>query len=344
MLHLRNNRSAITYTPIDTINQIHEGLAMAHIEKQKHYHPRYRSLFWPMILIGVGTAWLLYNAGIFTTEHLSVIFKLWPLLLVAIGLDLLFGRQSPSRGATIGLAFVGFILALMYIGPSINLGSNVEYHHYALDVPSDGAEHLTLNLETGADTVNITSLEDSNNIFESDIWYLGELSVDQYTRDGEAMVSFEQTGISLPFGIAPDNQEGKGWNISINQNIPTAIDFNGGVGQTTMDLSQLYVTDVKLNMGVGSLDITLPSPQESYTLDINGGVGQTTVDVPDDIALQVIVSTGIGDIELPPNLIQISGDDHIVGEEGTWQTQGFDQAEHTVTITFDGGIGSFKLK
>lgn len=317
---------------------------MIHEAKQKHDYPRYRSLFWPMIFIGVGTAWILYNAGIFTGEHLSVIFKLWPLLLVAIGLDLLFGRTSPSRGATIGLAFVGFILALMYVGPSLNLGSNVEYQHWTYDIPLEDLDHLTLKLEAGIDTVNISPLEDSNNIVESDIWYLGELDVDTLSQEGEALMSIKQEGVSLPFGITANDQGNRGWDIGVHPSASLAIDFEGGIGETTMDLSPFNLTSVELNLGVGALDITLPAPRQSYTVDINGSVGETVIDVPEDIALQVVVSTSIGSVDLPSHLIQISGDDHFVGEEGTWQTQGFEQAEHTVTITFDGGIGTFTLK
>ena len=64
----------------------------------------YRSLFWPLVLIGVGVIWLLGNLGVISWTNLTVLFRLWPLLLIAIGLDLLIGRQSPAIGALIGFA------------------------------------------------------------------------------------------------------------------------------------------------------------------------------------------------------------------------------------------------
>ena len=60
----------------------------------------YRSLFWPIILIGVGLIWLLGNFGIISGANLAVLFRLWPLALIVIGLDLLFGRQSRSEEHT----------------------------------------------------------------------------------------------------------------------------------------------------------------------------------------------------------------------------------------------------
>ena len=56
---------------------------------------RYRSLFWPMVLIGVGVVWLLGNIGVIRPASLGVLVSFWPLILIFIGLDILFGRRSP---------------------------------------------------------------------------------------------------------------------------------------------------------------------------------------------------------------------------------------------------------
>lgn len=312
-------------------------------EKRKR-SPHYRSLFWPMIAIGLGSAWLLYNLGIFTGANLSVIFQIWPLLLIAVGLDFIFGRTSPSRGASIGLAFVGFVLAIMYIGPSIGLGSNVEYTNTTFDVPRDASENLKLNIEAGIDSVRINPLIDSNNLIEGDIWHLGELDVNINDSDGTKTVTVQQKDFTFNFGWNNNEENGSGWAIDVNPTTPLAINFEGGIGETTMDLSAFNLTRVDFNMGVGQLELTLPTPVSSYEVDIEGGIGEVVVDIPDDVEFKVVASTGIGDAELPSGLIQLSGDDSRIGADGTWQTPDFDQAEQTIIIMFDGGIGSLKVR
>jgi hypothetical protein len=47
-----------------------------------------------VILIAVGIIWLLGNLGVLSAANILVLLRLWPLLLIVIGLDLLFGRQS----------------------------------------------------------------------------------------------------------------------------------------------------------------------------------------------------------------------------------------------------------
>lgn len=311
-------------------------------EKRKHRR-RYQSLFWSMILVGVGTAWFLFNIGIFTGENIAVALQLWPLLLVVIGLDIIFGRRSPSRGATIGLAFVGLMMAIMYIGPSIGLGVSAERKNTQYDVPLDGAEALSLNIKAGMDSVTINPLVDSNNLIEADLWHYGELELDLDVYEVSKSVSIQEQDGLFNFGLDLGAGEDSGWSINLNPSAQLALDFEGGVGQIEMDLESFNLTDVKLNMGIGSLIVKLPVPQQSYTVDIAGGIGEATVDIPDDTAIQVIVSTGIGDAQLPSYLIQVDGEDGFLGEDGTWQSEGFDQAENTITLMFDGGIGSLKV-
>lgn len=308
-------------------------------EKRKHRR-RYQSLFWPMILIGVGTAWFLVNIGVFTAANIAVALQLWPLLLIVIGIDILFGRKSPSRGATIGLAFVGLMLAIMYIGPSIGLGASAERKQTLYDVPRDGAEVLNLNIEAGMDSVTINPLIDSNNLIEADLWHFGELELDLDVYDTTKSVTIGEQDVLFNFGFDLGDEENSGWAINLNPAAQLALDFEGGVGQIEMNLEDFNLTDLDLDMGIGSLNIKLPVPQQSYTVDISGGIGEAKVDIPEDTAVQVIASTGIGNTDLPSYLIQVDGEDGFIGEDGTWQTEGFDQAENTITLNFDGGIGS----
>ncbi len=78
------------------------------------YRARYRSLFWPVILVGVGVIWLLSNLGYVTPANLSEIWRLWPLLLIAAGLDMLLGRRLPLASALIGLLVLGLVGAFLF--------------------------------------------------------------------------------------------------------------------------------------------------------------------------------------------------------------------------------------
>ncbi len=315
---------------------------MSYEEKRKNHG--YRSLFWPMLLIGVGTAWLLFNIGVFTGENIAVIFQLWPLFLIGIGVDLIFGRKSPTRGATIGLTFVGFVLAIMYVGPSLGFGHSAERTNTQFDVPLDGAETLELNINASIDRVAVNALQDSNNLIEGDVWHYGELKVDTQIDGTSKVVDVDQKSMNFGFNFGNSNPDDTGWNFYVNPSAVLAIDFDGGVGEAVMDLTDFTLADLKLNMGVGSMDISLPAPTQDYEVDINGGVGEVILTIPKDVAVQIDVSTGIGDVDLPSSWIQIEGEDGVLGEDGVWQTEGFQTSENQIYIKFDGGVGSFEVR
>jgi hypothetical protein len=68
------------------------------------------SFFWPLVFIGAGVILLLSNLGYLPWQSWNVLWRLWPLLLVALGIDLLIGRRS-----LVGAIF-SVLLILLLIG------------------------------------------------------------------------------------------------------------------------------------------------------------------------------------------------------------------------------------
>ena len=87
----------------------------------------YRSLFWPIVLIAAGVVWLLNNMGVISNEQISVLGRIWPVFLIAIGLDVLIGRQSLALSALIAVGTVLVIVALMLVGPSMGLTTDLNF-------------------------------------------------------------------------------------------------------------------------------------------------------------------------------------------------------------------------
>lgn len=333
--------------------------------------PTYRSLFWPVVLIGAGVIWLLANFNIISAQNLVVLFRLWPIILIIIGLDLLFGRQSPAAGALIGVGAVVLLVLLMLVGPSIGLGADLDIITETFSEPRGDASSARIDLNASVGKVTVNTLEDSGDLISAEIAHIGE--IDFITSgESEKVVSISQRGEQSAnfgfgwFGAFLDPADELRWKISLNPDVPLFLSINSGVGDGTYDLRELQLTGLDVNAGVGSMSFQLPSMEDSYPvevsggtgdvtitiaegaaveLDINGGVGNMTVDVPDGAALRVDANSGVGNINLPGNLQRISGDDDSpVGDDGVWETEGFDSAERRITITFDGGVGNLSVR
>src|SRR5260370_39087310 len=113
---------------------------------------RYRSLFWPAILILVGVFALLVNAGFVPVERLDRLADLWPLILVVIGLELVVRRSVPGAAAEIAavlivLVAIGGAAAYVALGPSVPTGIQTldaagkvgSLNHGSVEVDAGGA-------------------------------------------------------------------------------------------------------------------------------------------------------------------------------------------------------------
>ena len=330
---------------------------------------RGRSLFWPLVLIGVGLVWLLSNLGVLQPASIGVLFRLWPLVLIIIGLDLLFGRQSPAIGTLIGVGGVALIIVLMLIGPSLGWVSAADVKDASYSEPVGEATSAVVNLDLSVASTDVRAISNSNNLFEADLRYVGDVNFN-VSGQAEKTVTLkqpEQSNVSFNFwdwGLFNPDQN-LHWNIGLSPNVPIALQVHSGVSSSILDLSDLQLTGLNVSSGVGSLTLTLPAMDTAYDVqinggtgssdikvgegaainfNINGGVGSVTIDVPDGAAVHVVASTGVGGIDVPSNYKRISGsDDNFVGDKGEWESPNYAESDRQINIEFEGGVGSFSL-
>src|SRR5438046_6757235 len=65
---------------------------------------RYRTFFWPAILILGGIVALLVNTGQIPVDRLYQLVNLWPVVLVVIGLELIIRRTVHGLAAAVAAA------------------------------------------------------------------------------------------------------------------------------------------------------------------------------------------------------------------------------------------------
>jgi hypothetical protein len=288
------------------------------------------------VLIGIGVLFLLGTMGI-----IGGILRLWPLLLIGLGVWVLMGRNKPV---------------------------NIQHERFVAAV--DGAESARVRLDLSVGETTVHSRVETGNLIDADISYLGEVRFEAQ-GDTDKFIHLGQVGGYGAFinpGAWFGGSSGRDlrWNVGLNPTVPTDLDIHGGVGKSTIDLSALHLTRLDVNGGVGELNVTLPVKAENLDarlqvgvgkLDVDipagstvyarikGGVGETNVTTPSDSAVRVIAKTGIGDLNISPRLTRISGNgDSGFGKEGTWETPGFSSAADQIVIEYDGGIGQLRVR
>lgn len=327
----------------------------------------YRSLFWPIVLIGVGLMWLLNNVGLISAANISVVFRLWPLVLIVMGFDLLFGRKSPAVGAMIGIITVLTFIGLMLVGPALGLAANLDVQSASYSEPLDDASSAQIELDGAMGALTVSASEDSSNLFDASLNYVGEVEY-QTSGQSQRVISLRQTddnsGISFfTFNWLAD-EEPLSWDVSLSPDVPMDLNINGGVGSSRLDLSDIQLQSLNINSGVGQMSVNLPAMADSYNatinsgtgqidisiadnaaldLIVNGGVGQVSIDVPEGIGVRLEAQSGIGNVSVPGDFRRLSGDGGM-GENGVWESENFDSAERQITIDYSGGIGGLNIR
>lgn len=330
---------------------------------------RYRSLFWPIVLIGVGVFWLLGNLDILPEYSLWTLFRLWPLALIVIGLDIMIGRRSPVIGGLIGLGAVALVLVLVFAGPSLGLTppeAELITERFTERIGNATSARINLDLDIGKTTLD--ALSDPNTLIDAEITHVGEINF-AVQGDKQKTISISHRASQFVFDdwfwTTDIDIERTWWAISLSPELPLTLNIDGSVGQSIIDLSELQIEDLEVDGDIGDFQITLPAMEKTYDVDINGGigafevilergaavnltidgdVGEFVIDVPADAAVRLDADIDIGNINVPSNFVRLSSGDDLIGESGVWETPGFDDAQVKIVIVFKGGVGDLTVR
>lgn len=297
-----------------------------------HHRP---SLFWPIILIGVGIIFLLNNAGLIQGNPWSLIWQLWPVLLIVIGLDILFGRRSAAGsivGAVLALLVVGGVIWLLVARPNLpGLSLSADLTHEFIEHPLGDIRSADVSIDFATGDNRLYALGDSSQLIEGDIRHYGDLDFVASQTGDRGDVRLGVKGSVSIFGF----QAAERWDVGLNTRPTYDLDVHLGAGQASVDLSRFKLSSARIEVGAGTADVSLPSTGR-FTLRVSGGVGTLRIRAPRDVALRAEVNTGLGTFNAASRLQSI-GDD-------IYQTEDFTSADNAITLILDIGVGTVSIQ
>ena len=309
--------------------------------EERRYTRRRGGFVWPLILISAGVIFLLNNMGLLSWSVWDALWSLWPVLLIAIGLDILFGRRS-AIGSLIALVLVIAVIAgavwlavtaTPLVTGQVFTGQALTTERVAQELV--GATSADVRIAFGAGSLRIGALKDSGNLIEGTI---GTGPGERVTRDfrvdgGVARLQLKSEGISImPFGRHRYDQT---WSLDLSSSVPMALNVSTGVGQSTLDLSSLKVTDLHVSSGVGQTEVWLPA-HGRITARVSGGVGQLIVTIPEGMAARIHGSAGLGGLSVAPRFARQGGGNYVSANYAT--------ADDRVDLDISGGVGEVVVR
>lgn len=260
-----------------------------------------RSPFWPILLIGIGIAFLLFNLDLIPRPNLSALLSLWPLILIGIGLDLVLRRRFPAISALIAIGVVAVAVAVLALAPSLGFGAQAELttERFREPVGEAGSARITLDLARYSTTVD--GLTDSGTLIDAE---LDTLESVQFQASGTSVksISLSERSSSGTRFIFPDFltelASDASWEIHLNPNTPLDLTVDAASGSTDLALFDLTLTNLLIDGGSGSTTVTLPSGESNYDSLFDGGSGSLAVTIPDGSDASAVFNGGSGSLTL----------------------------------------------
>jgi hypothetical protein len=232
---------------------------------------------WSVLLAGLGGIFLLANFGYVQVSVWTVVIRLWPVLFIAWGLDLLIGRHrswvSWVVGIVIGLALVGGI----YWFASTYSGGQAPRME-AINQPLGGAKTADGSISMTAGNLNLTGGASSTNILEAKLGLRTNQSFSQSSSVLNGVNDFSLQD-SSNFTVYPFDLSNYVWDVKINKSVPLTLNVDMAAGQMDMDFSTLNLTSFTVKIAAGTINLILPKTG-MYSGILDGAASSMNVTIP----------------------------------------------------------------
>ena len=304
-------------------------------------------IFWGLALISAGAVALAAQQGYIDRELLAGAWRLWPLILVAIGLSIMLSRTPVAILGTIAAALVVGTAggALITVGPgALTCGGTdstdvttrhgtfgdeaaveLDFNCGTLDLSMADDERWTVaSSETGRSAAEISTASDRLEVRSpDDRWF--ESGRQRWTVRLPKDTSYELV-------VSPNAAD---TSIDLGGGTFTSVSVEPNAGSVFLDMADAQVETLELSLNAGSASIVIGSGHDlAATLSVNAGsIALCTVG---DVALQITSDSNITfDTNLDETALTQAGD--------TWTSDGYTDASDRVQIQLEGNAGSFEL-
>ena len=251
------------------------------------------------VATGLGVIFLLGNLNYISISPLNLILRLWPLLLVALGLDIILGQRrpwSPLLGILIGLVITAGVYLVVVSAP---LTTSLTTQAVNLSLNDASTARGTIVMPVGR--MALSGGAEGGNLVSGSVAVIGsETLIKDVTSTGSS-TSFrlESRGYRgfMPFNSGSAEQE---WKLMLNPAPTYSLDLKLVVGEQLIQLKGLKVTDFKTEVAVGKTHISLPAAGP-FTGRVQMAIGQVVISVPRGAPVKIRLERALTVTSQPPD-------------------------------------------
>ncbi len=152
-----------------------------------------------------------------------------------------------------------------------------------------------------------------------------------FRRQGnEGRLSLSKEKVNQPF---EDNNR---YQVSLARNIPLTLNVKSAASDTELDLSQLEVTELRLDVDAGNCKVMMPSSVDTTNAYIKTDVANLEISIPEGVAARIQARTGLSALDINESRFPKRGDYYI--------SDSFDTAQKRVYLEINSDVGRVQVK
>jgi hypothetical protein len=307
-----------------------------------------RFLYLGVFLVAMGGVLLIAQSAAITTEDVAQALRLWPVLVIALGIGLLLRRtRFDVQGGMLAAAMPGLLLG----------GVIVATPEMAIDC--DGVDPVTFATRqgtfSGAASVELTLAcgEMSVTTAPGSAWQLQTGSTDgaaPVVAVSPDRLTVASSNRERPFGVSRGDDV---WRVAlpVASTLDLAAEISAGRGRFDLAGAQLGDVDLVVNAGEARVDLT-EATVARLSMHVSAARVSLLLPADSDLDADLMVNAGALTVCAAPELgLRIHHDGvlesttfgGLVRSGDSWESPGYSMANHHADVTVSVNVGSVHI-
>ena len=317
---------------------------------------RLGSIFLSLLLIGVGIVLFLQNAGLIQASIWSVLWRLWPLIPVLVGIELLVGQRSRrlailvmvlvSSGVIAAIALFADVGDRFPTGLTVSITGDHSRNEFASSFPRieerlADVRRAEARLRFGLGELHLASLPADSPLLvagdltpgsgrEAPTWEVGRI------QNGEH-AEIEIVSGSGTYDFNSENG-GEHWDLQFSPEIPLEVEVQAGASQIELDLTRLRVPELHVELGAAQAHLRLPAHGHTAAT-VQAGAANITIDIPANTPARIRTRSGLAQIEIDTRAFPRNDSSDV------YQSPGYEAAsDNRIDLDIETGLAKIEVR
>jgi len=275
-----------------------------------------------LVPILIGLALLLRNLGILPPDILSSMWRLWPLLVIAWGIQIMTGRGGMRLTAvTLVLLLLVAAGALFLVAPWQGDGPGQALRREYTEL-LQGLAQAEVVLDFAAGTLHLGSLPSASPEL-SHLAVHGESPQVDFSRRGPTDAGTGRLVISrspMPRNILIAAHPTARWNLDLSPNLPLALNVTASASQSRLDMRDLNVHELDLTLNASHSELYLPEREGVTEIEIYANASNVNIIVPHGVAVTMTIMSQASSVRVDGNW-ERKGEVYTSPDYNEWERQ-----------------------